>query len=491
MVELDPRAHFIDGTRQCGEGRELDVTFPVTGEVLIRLKGADSAQVDAAIAAARRSFDQGVWRHRSAAQRAQTLNAMGECLEGRRDELVRQVMFDNGKTRGEAVIDVMAAAGACRAAASSCLEDKEITLPEERGVVRKIWREAVGVVAAITPFNAPLMFAALKSAPALAAGNSVVLKPSERAPLLPVALCEAGREAGLPDGVLNLIHGTGEVAAALCEDDRVDMISLTGGVATGTAVMRAAAPTIKNVLLELGGKSAHIILADADLSVAIGAAAAGIFRNAGQRCFSGSRLILEEKIADEVEAGVVALAESLVVGDPFEETTQVGAMIDEAAVESAETFVARACDDGLTLAAGGARLEDLAPGAFFQPTVLTGASASSFAARTEVFGPILTIIRVPDADAAVAAANETRYGLAGGLWTGDVDRALEIAREIPCGYFWINTYGAVFGDVPFGGYGRSGIGREGGQYAYDAYTELKSVLIDTTGGTSAPLFDGS
>jgi len=176
--KLDPRAHFIDGVRQCGEGREIDVTFPVTGELLTCLKGADPTQVDAAIASARKSFDHGIWRHRSAAERAQVLNAMGDRLEARQEELVRLVMFDNGKTRGEAVIDVMAAAGACRAAASSCLEDEEITLPEERGVVRKIWREAVGVVSAITPFNAPLMFAALKSAPALAAGNSVVRKPS-------------------------------------------------------------------------------------------------------------------------------------------------------------------------------------------------------------------------------------------------------------------------------------------------------------------------
>ncbi|MEJ2085870.1 MAG: aldehyde dehydrogenase family protein, partial [Acidobacteriota bacterium] len=300
-VGVDSEVHFIDGARLGGEGELLEVTYPVTGEVLVRVQGASSAQVDAAISAARASFDAGIWRRRPPTERAEILKATGACLAERRDELVHLVMLDNGKTRGEAEIDVLAAVGACRAAADSCLADREITLPAERGVIRKIWREPVGVVAAITPFNAPLMFAALKAAPALAAGNSVVLKPSERAPLVPVALCEAARQAGLPGGVLNLVHGTGDVAATLCDDDRVDMISLTGGVATGTAVMRAAATTIKNVLLELGGKSAHIVLADADLSAATAAAAAGIFRNAGQRCFSGSRLILEEPIADEVE----------------------------------------------------------------------------------------------------------------------------------------------------------------------------------------------
>jgi aldehyde dehydrogenase (NAD+) len=317
----------------------------------------------------------------------------------------------------------------------------------------------------------------------------VVLKPSERAPLVPIALFEAAQRAGVPPGVLNMVHGRADVAAALCSDPRVDLVTITGGTRSGTAVMQAAAPTIKNLILELGGKSAHIILADADLDMAIPAAAAGIYRNSGQRCFSGSRLVVEEAVADRVAEGVSRIADALVVGDPFEPDTQVGALIDGAALDSVESFVARARADGLTIAAGGRRVRELEPGFFYRPTLLTGARADSHAAQEEVFGPVLTMIRVKDLDEAVAVANNSRYGLAGGVWTRNLDRALEVARRVRCGYFWINTYGAIFGDVPFGGYGQSGFGREGGREGYDAYTELKTVLIDTTGGTTAPLFD--
>ena len=489
--ELDPRLLVLGGERCLGSGEQMVTRFPVTGEVLLRFSSASSEQVDRAVAAAERTFDAGSWRSRSADDRASVLEAMAAHLESHREELTTLVMFDNGKTMPEATIDVLAAVGACRAAAEACRQDEELVLPVDRGVLRKVLREPVGVVACLTPFNAPLMFAALKVAPALAAGNSVVLKPSERAPLAPLALAEAAQASGLPAGVLNLIQGGAESAARLCEDGRVDMISLTGGVGTGSAVMRAASTTIKNVLLELGGKSAHIILADADLAAAIPAAAAGMFGNAGQRCFSGSRLIVEEAVADEVERGIATIAESLRVGDPFDDTTQVGAMIDEAAVESAEGFVERALEEGLRLVAGGERPEALAGGSFFRPTVLIGARPESRAAQVEVFGPVLTVIRVADAEEAVRAANSGRYGLAGGLWSADVGRAEQLARRIRCGYFWINTYGAVFGDVPFGGYGLSGIGREGGRWSYEAYTELKTVLIDTTGGDSMRFLEGT
>lgn len=487
---IDPRLLFLDGERREGRGEPMATLSPSTGEELTRFAAASREQVEAACAAARSSFDAGVWRDLPAAERAARLEAMATHLEGRAAELTELVIWDNGKTRPEAGIDVLAAANACRAAAHSCRDDREVTLAAERGVVRTVRREPVGVVAALTPFNAPLMFSALKAAPALAAGNSVVLKPSERAPLLPPVLCEAAAAASVPPGVLSLVQGGPDTAAALCADDRVDMLSLTGGVSSGTAVMRAAAPAIKNVLLELGGKSAHIVLADADLDAAIPAVAAGIFRNAGQRCFSGSRLLVEEAVAEEVERGVADLAEALVVGDPFEETTQVGAMIDAAAVEAAEAFVARAEAEGLRLVAGGKRPPGLA-GSFYRPTVLLGASADSQAAQEEVFGPILTVIRVADAEEAVRVANATRYGLAGGVWTTDIERAEALARRIRCGYFWINTYGAMFGDVPFGGYGRSGLGREGGRWSYEAYTELKTVLLDTTGGTTTAFFEGT
>ncbi len=498
VPDFSPAQCFIDGRDVPGEGAPFDVTFPVTGERLIELSAASAEQAEAAVQAARRSFDRGVWRDAGAEDRAAVLERTAEILESRADDLIRRILFDNAKTRPEARIDVLAAIGACRSGAQHAAADRELSPEPERGVspkgnkwtvLRRVVREPVGVVLGLTPYNAPLMFAGLKAAPALAAGNSVVLKPSERSPLLAVELCKAAAEAGLPDGVLNLVHGGVEVAALLAGLDAVDMITLTGGTGAGTAVMRAAAPTIKNLLLELGGKSAHIVLADADLERAIPAVAAGIFRNAGQRCFSGSRLVVEESVAWKVEDGVAEIAENLTVGDPFDDATQVGPLIDERALCDVDDFVGRARGEGLRLAAGGLRVAELLPGAFYRPTVLLGAGADDHAAREEIFGPVLTVIRVSDADEAVAVANASRYGLAGGVWSRDLSKAQRVARAVRAGYMWINTYGAIFGDVPFGGYGQSGLGREAGSWGYEAYTEIKSIMLDTTGGATAPLFE--
>ncbi len=489
VPSLSNAQHFIGDRAVAGEGKRFDVTFPVTGEQLITLQQASLDQVDAAVGAARQAFEAGDWRRMPAGKRAAVLERTGDLLAERKSELVHRILFDNAKTRGEAEIDVLAAIGACRANAHYARDDAAVKPPSELGIDKLVVREPVGVVAALTPFNAPLMFSAVKAAPALAAGNSVVLKPSERAPLLAIALCEAASEAGMPPGVLQLVHGGAEVAAALCGHPQVDMITLTGGNRAGTEVMRAAAPAAKNVLLELGGKSAHIVLADADLERAVPAVAAGIFRNSGQRCFSGSRLVVEASVAERVEAEIAEIADSLRVGDPFEDTTQVGAMIDEAAVDAVASFVERARHDGLTVAAGGQRPEELQPGSFYRPTVLIGARSGDHACQTELFGPVLTVVRVNDADEAVRVANDSRYGLAGGVWSQDLDKAQRVARAVRTGYMWVNTYAAVFGDVPFGGYGQSGVGREGGRHGYEAYTEIKTVLVDTTGGTTAPVFD--
>ncbi len=479
---------FINGKVEGGHGPELKVSFPLTGETLLDLQTADARQVEEALQAARSSFDSGIWRQRSGLARAKVLEGVADRIEARFQDLARRVVFDNGKTLSEAEIDVRAAVATFRYGARCARDQSVVRIPDERGVQKEVWREPVGVVAALTPFNAPLPFTALKCAPALAAGNSIVLKPSERAPLLPIAVCEAASDAGLPAGVLNLVQGGTDVATQLCDDPRTDMITLTGGTPAGTAVMRAAAPRIKRLLLELGGKSPHIILADADLDAAIPAICAGIFRNSGQRCFSGSRLIVEEGIASAIEDGVARFAEALVVGDPFDPRTQIGAMVDRSAIEQVESFVARAQADGLTLRAGGRPVAELAPGFFYRPTLLTGARSDSWAAQTEVFGPVLTSIRVRDVEEAVAVANATPYGLAGGVWTRSAEKARLVASRVRCGTFWINTYAAIFGDMPFGGYGQSGLGREAGHHGYEAYTELKSVLIDPLGGRSAPLF---
>jgi acyl-CoA reductase-like NAD-dependent aldehyde dehydrogenase len=485
---LSTAQHVIDGQVREGRGAPMRILAPAWGRHLLDLPGASAADIDDAIGAARRTFDEGVWRRVPQAERSACLASAGRALLARQDELARLIVFDNGKTFAEAQIDVRAAAGAFQQAAQWALLPVEEDRGTERQVVKRVRREPVGVVAGITPFNAPVSFCTQKAAPALAAGNSVVLKPSERAPLLALAVCEALAEAGVPPGVVNLVHGEGPVAAALCEDARIDMISLTGGTDAGRAVLRAAAGTMKRVVLELGGKSAHIILADADLSHAIPAAAGAIFKNAGQRCLSGSRLLVAHEIADEVEARVADLANSLVQGDPFDPAVQGGALIDERAVAACEAFVAKARSEGLRVAAGGHRVESLRPGTYFRPTVLTGANRRSYAAQEELFGPVLTIIRVADADEAVDVANDSRFGLTAAVWSRDEARAADVARRVRAGYVWVNTFGAMFGDLPFGGFKLSGLGREAGREGFDHFTEAKSVMVDTTGGTTALRF---
>jgi acyl-CoA reductase-like NAD-dependent aldehyde dehydrogenase len=483
--------NYLRGEAQEGKGKPHDVIFPATGETLVELKPADSDQLEAVLSSARASFEKGEWRRTQPSERARLLNEMAEHILARKEDLATRIAFDNGKTYSEAVGEVFGTAAAFRSGALCCATDEGYVPPPERGVVKFVWREPVGVVLGITPFNAPLGFSAVKAAPALAAGNSVILKTSKRAPLLPIAVCEAAEAVGLPKGILSLVHAPRELASALCEDPRVNVITLTGGTYAGTQMIQAAAPTIKNLVLELGGKSAHIVLADADLDAAVPGVAAGIYRNSGQRCFSGSRLVVEESVADKVEQAIIDLADSLVVGDPFDPTTQVGAMIDMRAVEDAEAFIARSLEDGLEIGAGGKRVKELEPGSFFRPTVLLNAKADSYAAQEEIFAPVLTVIRVKDVDEAIEVANNSSYGLAGGVWSNDLDKAMKVAREVRTGYMWVNTYAAIFGDVPFGGYGLSGTGREAGRWGYEAYTELKSVLMDTVPGGSTPYFEGT
>lgn len=483
-----PETNAVAGRFSAGEGAPFDVRYPATGEILVTLREASEAECDHALTVARHTFDRGDWRLRKGWERAAVLDKAAQLVLARMEELARMIVFDNGKTLPEARIDVLATAGNLKTFARYAAGEMTPSPAPDGSLIKMVVRDPVGVVVGLTPYNAPLPFASLKAAPALAAGNSVVFKPSERSPLLATEFARILYEAGLSEGALSVLHGASGVAARLAGDDRVDMITLTGGTAGGSAIMRLAAPTIKNLLLELGGKSAHIILEDADLGLAVRGAAAGIFRNSGQRCFSGSRLLVQSSVADRVEAELCALADSLVLGDPFEETTEVGAMIDDRAVAAAVDFVRRAEAEGLRIGAGGRRVEELLPGSFFRPTVLLGGAARCGPAQEELFGPVTTVIRVADVEEAIAVANDSKYGLGGGVWSRDISKAMNVALRVRTGTMWVNTYGAISGDLPFGGYGQSGLGREGGPQGYEAYTEPKSIVIETNPGASAPLF---
>ena len=481
-------ANAVAGRFTEGGGAPFAVRYPATGETLVTLREASEAECDHALDVARRTFDRGDWRLRKGWERAGVLDKAAHLVLSRMEDLARMIVFDNGKTLPEARIDVLATAGNLKTFARYAAGEATPSPAPDGSLVKMVVRDPVGVVVGLTPYNAPLPFAALKASPALASGNSVVFKPSERAPLLAAEFARILYEAGLPEGALSVLHGGAGVASRLAGDERVDMITMTGGTAAGSAIMRLAAPTIKNLLLELGGKSAHIILEDADVDLAVRGAAAGMFRNSGQRCFSGSRLVVQSSVADRVEEELCALADSLVLGDPFEEGSEIGAMIDDRAADAAVDFVARARAEGLTVGAGGVRAEALRPGSFFRPTVLLGGSAKCGPAQEELFGPVTTVIRVRDLEEAVEVANDSKYGLGGGVWSRDLSKAMNVALRVRAGTMWVNTYGAIAGDVPFGGYGQSGLGREGGPQGYEAYTEPKSIMIETNPGASAPLF---
>jgi acyl-CoA reductase-like NAD-dependent aldehyde dehydrogenase len=471
---------LVGGRLGTGSGARFPTAYPATREVLAEVPAAADGEVDAALDAAREAFDRGPWPRLPGEERARVLGAMADALARRLDRARELVVLDNGKSVADAQGDPLACVAALRSAAGAATRLYAEQPMPPGDVLRLTWREPVGVVAGITPFNAPLMFAGLKAAPALAAGNTVVLKPSPRAPLAPALLAEAAVEAGLPPGALNLVQGGTATGEALIADDRVDMVTLTGGTAAGSAVLVAGAPTIKRSLLELGGKSANIVFADADLDRAVPSALGAVFRNAGQRCLSGTRLLVQRAVHDEVLERLARGAERLRVGDPFDPSTQVGALVDGGALDAVAGFVERAAAAGAEVLAGGRAVADL-PGWFYRPTVLAVEDNAHVAAQEECFGPVLTVLAFDDEEEAIAIANDSRYGLAGGVWTGDLSRGLRVARGVRTGVLWVNTYSLVSGDVPFGGFKQSGLGREAGASGALAYTEEKTVIADLAG----------
>lgn len=478
---VPPQGLLIDGVRgPAASGAVLEVVSPLNGQVLTTIADAGAEDVARACASARAAFDKGDWSRAAPAQRKKVLAKLAELIEAEALELAVLGVRDNGTEIGMALkAEPASAAATFRYYAE--LSDKvygEIA-PTAETVLGLVHREPVGVVGAIVPWNFPLMIGAWKLAPALAAGNSVVLKPAETASLTLLRLGELALQAGLPPGVLNVVTGRGAVAGeALGLSMEVDVLAFTGSGPVGRRLLDyAARSNLKRVYLELGGKSPNIVFADApDLEKAAQVAAHGIFRNAGQVCIAGSRLLVEASIAESFAARVAGIAAGMRVGDPLDLRTEAGAVNSAAQLARNLGFVDRARAEGARVLTGGAQVLQETGGWFMAPTVLEAAPEMEVA-RAEVFGPVLSVIPFASEDEAVRIANGTDYGLAAAVWTADLSRAHRMVRRVRAGLVHVNTYGGSDLTVPLGGHGQSGNGHDKSPHALDKFTNLKSAWI--------------
>lgn len=477
-----PRLHWIDG-RAVGsrDGRALEVVSPIDGEAFTSIADGDAHDVDIAVAAARRAYEGRGWSRQTPAHRKKVLLAFADLIESHALELAVLGVRDNGTEIGMAYkAEPIGAAATMRWYAEAIDKTYGEIAPTGPGTLALIHREPLGVVGAIIPWNFPLMIGAWKIAPALAAGNSVVVKPSEVASLTLSRLAELGAEAGLPEGVLNVVTGQGARAgAALAEHMDVDVLAFTGSGPTGRRLLEASARSnLKRVHLELGGKSANIVFADApDLKAAAKTSAQGIFRNSGQVCVAGSRLLVQRSIYEDFVAEVARVARAMKVGDPLRLESDIGAVSSEAQLRRNLGFVESAERDGARRVCGGERILVETGGTYMAPTLFADVAPSSRLFQEEVFGPILAATPFDDEADAIRLANATPFGLAGAVWTRDLSRAHRMVREVRAGIVHVNTYGGADITVPLGGFGQSGFGRDKSLHALDGYTDLKTAWI--------------
>ncbi len=470
------------------DGAAYDDLDPASGEAFARIARGGAADVARAVGAARRAFDEGPWPRTTAAERAKVLRALAALLLEHREELAKLESRDAGKPfRETADRDVPRAADNCAFFASaveqreqSAFFDRKPFLGAQREIASIVREEPVGVCALLTPWNSPLMQATWKIAPALAAGNTCVLKPSELTPLSTLRLAELCAEVGVPEGVVNVVTGFGpEAGAPLVADPRVDAVAFTGSEPTGIAINLAAAPTLKKVTLELGGKSANVVCDDADLDLAVEGSVLAMFRHSGQVCLAGTRLYVQEKIYDRFLERYLERVRNLRVGDPQSRESDLGPLITAGHRERVERFCAQADDEGVPALLRGQRPDEasLAAGNYLGPTIFAPRDESQAIAREEVFGPVLSVFRFETLDEVVARANATRYGLSSYVWTASIANGLRFAERVRAGMCWINGYFLRDLRQPFGGVGMSGLGREGGRWSLDFFTEPKLVCI--------------
>jgi aldehyde dehydrogenase (NAD+) len=481
MITVEQKHLLINNEwRPSSSGQTMDVINPATEDVIAEVASADARDVDAAVAAARAALD-GPWGKMSARERGRLVSRLADRLLERVDAVARLETLHNGKPISESRnIEIPAAAECFEYYAGWADKVMGETIPVKGNHLTYTLREPIGVIAAIVPWNFPLLLAAWKVAPALACGNTVILKPASQTPLTALALGEIAVEIGLPPGVLNVITGPGSrVGQALVEHPGIDKIAFTGDTSTGKAIMRSAADTLKRITLELGGKSPNIVLADADIEAAIRGATIGIFYGKGEVCAAGSRLLVDRSIKSEFIDKLAARTRKMAPGDPMDPKTRFGAIASKKQLDTVLRYIESGRKEGASLVAGGARADiGTGKGFFVQPTVFADVKPDMTIAREEIFGPVLAAIDFADLDEAIAKANESQYGLAAGVWTRDIKKAHYVARKLQAGTVWVNTYNVYDTAAPFGGYKQSGFGREMSAHALEHYTQVKSVWVD-------------
>ena len=475
---------LVHGERTAAaEGGVLDIYDPSTGEVMARVAKGTARDIDAAVASAREALDADAWARMAPAERGRLLQRIAQAIRDRAEDLARLESRDNGKPLRQARTDVQVAARYFEFYAGVADKIMGHTIPLGHGLLDFTLREPIGVSAQIVPWNYPIQIGSRGIAAALTVGCTVVVKPSEEAPMTALRLGEIALECGLPPGVVNVVPGTGlDAGAPLASHRGVNQITFTGSVAVGIAVAKMAADNVVPVVMELGGKSPNIVFADADLDVAVGGVANAIFQNAGQTCSAGSRLLVERKVHDLLVERLATHARGMRIG-PGIDDPDLGPIISRRQLGTIEKYVQIGRDEGASVVTGGARPTEgaLPPGFYFQPTLLDGVTADMRVAQEEIFGPVLSIITFDDLEEAAAIANRSDYGLVAGIWTRDINKALTLAARIKTGQVYINTYGAGGGvELPFGGYKKSGYGREKGLEALAGYTQVKNVCIRYT-----------
>jgi len=485
-VDDRPRPTFLDGPAKhllidgewvdAASGKTFETIDPTTEQVLASAAAGDAEDVDRAVAAARRAFENPAWNDMGPHQRTRLLLAIADAIEGGAEDLAELDALDNGTPLVATRVMMERAADCFRYYAGWPTKIFGSTSPSTSASFTYTVREPVGVTAGIIPWNSPVLMAAWKIAPALACGNTVVLKPAEQTPLSAIRLGELLLEAGVPAGVVNVVTGFGETAgAAIAAHPGIDKVAFTGSTDTGKLILEASLGNLKRVTLELGGKSPNVIFPDADLEVAAGAAANGFCRLSGQVCAAGTRVFVHESIADEFVEKLAGAAAGFTPGDPFHPETKIGPLVSADQLARVSGYLEAGHGEGARARTGGAPIEGT--GYFVEPTVFDGVDNGMKIAQEEIFGPVGSVIRFADEAEAIKLANETIYGLAAAVWTKDVTRAHRMSRALAAGTVWVNTVGPQDPITPFGGYKQSGVGREHGAEAIEMYTETKTVFM--------------